>query len=147
MTHDEQGRYSKKETAAGEHDPRVLAAVERAAGGGGLACADAERLAADTGAGQGAIGAAADSREIKLVGCQLGLFGYETADGRHPAFGPAGTVAPGLERRLGEVLVDGRLPCAAAWAVAAELRIARIDVARAAEALRLKISRCQLGAF
>jgi hypothetical protein len=147
MTHDKQGRYSRKETADRAHDPALVAKVERIAGARGLACADAERLAAETGATQDEVGAAADSREIKLEACQLGLFGYETASGRHPAFGPEENVAPGLERRIREALADGRLPCAAAWAIAAELGIGRLDVARAAEGLRIRISRCQIGAF
>jgi hypothetical protein len=147
MTHDKQGRYSSKDSAKRAHDPALVAKVERIAGDRGLACADAERLAAETGAAPDAVGAAADSREIQLMACQLGLFGYETASGRHPAFGPAETVAPELERRIREALVDGRLPCEAAWAIAAGLGMGRLDVARAAESLKLKISACQLGAF
>jgi len=147
MTHDKQGRYSQKESAAGEHDPSLVQAVERAAGPRGLSCAVAEELAADLGFPPNDVGAAADSREIKLVGCQLGLFGHETADGRHPAFGPAGPLAPEMERRLGEALVDGRLPCAAAWAIAADLGVERVEVARACEERGIKISSCQLGAF
>lgn len=147
MTHDQQGRYSKKAAAAGERDPVLMEAVERAAGARGLSCVDAEALAADIGFPPDDVGAAADSREIKLVGCQLGLFGHETADGRHPAFGPSGPLAPEMERLLDEALVDGRLPCAAAWKIAADLGVERVEVARACEEREIKISRCQLGAF
>ncbi|HUT76235.1 MAG TPA: hypothetical protein VM285_01020 [Polyangia bacterium] len=147
MTHDKQGHYSLKEAAARAHDPALVAEVERSGGAAGLACAAAEELAAGSGCPASAVGAAADSREIKLVACQLGLFGYETASGRHPAFAPAETVAPELERAVREALADGRLSCEAAWAIAAGLGIGRLDVARAAEGLGVRISACQLGAF
>jgi hypothetical protein len=104
-------------------------------------------LAAETGAAQAMVGAAADSREIKLMACQLGLFGYETASGRHPAFGPAPSVGHDVEQRIRGALVDGRLPCRAAWSIAAGLGIGRLEVAQAAESLKIRISECQLGAF
>ena len=44
-------------------------------------------------------------------------------------------------------LRDGRLPCAAAFAIAEELGIPRSEVGRAADALGIRLSRCQLGAF
>ena len=42
---------------------------------------------------------------------------------------------------------DGRLTCAAAFLVAEELGIPRSEVGRAADALGIRLSRCQLGAF
>ena len=42
---------------------------------------------------------------------------------------------------------DGRLTCAAAFLVAEELGIPRSEVGRAADALGIRLSHCQLGAF
>lgn len=41
----------------------------------------------------------------------------------------------------------GRLSCAAAFAIAEELGIPRNEVGRAADALGIRLSHCQLGAF
>ena len=42
---------------------------------------------------------------------------------------------------------DGRLSCAAAFVIAEELGIPRSEVGRAADALGIRLSHCQLGAF
>jgi hypothetical protein len=42
---------------------------------------------------------------------------------------------------------DGRLTCAAAFAVAEEMGVPRSEVGRAADALGIRLSHCQLGAF
>ncbi|MFP4056879.1 MAG: hypothetical protein ACLF0G_08415 [Candidatus Brocadiia bacterium] len=42
---------------------------------------------------------------------------------------------------------EGRLACAAAFAIAEELGLRRIEVGRAADALGVKIVDCQLGCF
>ena len=44
-------------------------------------------------------------------------------------------------------LRDGRLTCAAAFAIAEELGVPRREVGRAADALGIRLSHCQLGAF
>ena len=44
-------------------------------------------------------------------------------------------------------LRDGRLSCAAAFAIAEELGVSRSEVGRAADALGIRLSHCQLGAF
>lgn len=44
-------------------------------------------------------------------------------------------------------LRDGRLSCAAAFVIAEELGIPRSEVGRAADALGIRLSHCQLGAF
>jgi len=42
---------------------------------------------------------------------------------------------------------DGRLPCAAAFAIAEELGVPRLQVGQAADELGVKIVDCQLGCF
>ena len=44
-------------------------------------------------------------------------------------------------------LVGGRLTCAAAFLIAEELGVPRSEVGRAADALGIRLSHCQLGAF
>ena len=57
-------------------DPAVREKLQQAAIAGQLACADAFQLAADLQQSPAEIGKAADLLGIRLVKCQLGLFGY-----------------------------------------------------------------------
>jgi hypothetical protein len=90
------------------------------------------------------VGAAADLMEIPIVKCRLGLYGYKPDK---KIVKPAPQVDSGLESALKESLVDGRLPCAAAWAVAEKFGIGKMDVSAACETLGIKIRPCQLGSF
>lgn len=53
----------------------------------------------------------------------------------------------GLQQAIREVLIDGKLPCARAFALANKIGVEPIDVGRAATAGSVKISHCQLGLF
>jgi hypothetical protein len=56
-------------------------------------------------------------------------------------------VSEDLADRIRTSLVDGQLPCIAAWEIASEFKLKRLDLGNAAEALGLPISPCQLGFF
>jgi hypothetical protein len=56
-------------------------------------------------------------------------------------------VSAEVEAAIKNALVDDRLTCAAAWKIAEENGIAKLDVANACETLGVKIASCQLGAF
>jgi len=81
--------------------------------------------------------------KLKINFCQLGLFGY-----------PEGKKIPGceavsenLEDEIFDQLENEKLPCAAAWNIAAKLKIKKLEVTAACEKLGIKINKCQLGAF
>jgi len=52
-----------------------------------------------------------------------------------------------LATRIQSSLVDGRLPCLFALAIAHELGVPPLEVGRTADATGVRISRCQLGLF
>lgn len=52
-----------------------------------------------------------------------------------------------LETKIRSSLVNGRLPCEMAFAIARELRVTPKEIGETAEALNIKISDCQLGVF
>jgi hypothetical protein len=81
--------------------------------------------------------------KIKLTHCQLGLFGYP--EGKN--IPECESVSEELEDKIFSGIEDEKLPCAAAWNIAAELNIKKIDVTAACEKLGIKINKCQLGAF
>jgi hypothetical protein len=81
--------------------------------------------------------------KIKLTHCQLGLFGFP--EGKNiPA---CESLSEELEDKIYSSIEDEKIPCAAAWNIAAELKIKKSEVTAACEKLGIKINKCQLGAF
>ena len=145
MTHSDAGRYAVKHTPGLKPDEQMASAVRSKTKEGELACADAEQIGAEQGAPMAEVGRTSDLLEIRISRCQLGLFGYTTKDGKNVR--PDNSMDPELEQAIRNGLSDGRLPCAAAWEIAAERKIPRMNISSACEALKIKIKPCQLGAF
>ena len=144
MTHSNAGHYAAKHGQGGQPDEKIAAAIRGKALNGELGCAEAEATGAGFGATLAEVGRTMDLLEIRIGRCQLGLFGYDTPGGR--IVQPAETVAPELEAKIRGGLADGRLPCRTAWEIAAGLRLPRMKVSSACEALNIRIKPCQLGA-
>jgi len=142
MTHADTGRYSAKHAPGESPDKKIAGAVRQKAVEGELACAEAEQIGAALGVPLAEIGRTLDLLELRINRCQLGLFGYPGGKDLHPA-----AVDPELEAAIRGRLAGGRLPCKAAWEIAAERKVARMKVSSACETLKIKIKPCQLGAF
>ncbi|MBF0103398.1 MAG: hypothetical protein HQK77_21055 [Desulfobacterales bacterium] len=90
------------------------------------------------------IGYYADHLSLGLTQCQLGLFGY------HPdkkKVHPSESVSENLTMHIQKALDQGKLSCINAWAIAESLNISKFEVSSACEAMNIKISSCQIGAF
>lgn len=144
MTHRDAGGYSKKHGAGENPDPEVSKAVSVAADAGKISCAQVFSIASELGVSPAEAGKTLDLLEIRLAKCQLGLFGYRP---RKSIVKAAEEVSPELESAIRSRIEDTRLPCAKAWEIADELKLKKLDVSCAAEALGIKIKPCQLGAF
>jgi hypothetical protein len=145
MTHSDAGRYAAKHATGGSPDEKIAAAVRAKIAAGELACADAERISIELGTTMAEVGRTVDLLEIRIGRCQLGLFGYDGPGGR--IVRPAEGVEPGLAAAIRGRLSDGKLPCIAAWEIAADRKIPRLNVCSACETLKIKVKPCQLGAF
>jgi hypothetical protein len=130
-------------------DPQLAEAIEARLKDGKLDCAAAFVVAKDRKVAPLAVGEAADSLDIHLSQCQIGLFGFPGHAKAWDAPGWKETVEPaGLEEAVRASLdPDGSLSCPAAWAVADRFSVARAMVGRLASRLKIKIKKCQLGAF
>lgn len=133
------GQDSKRDV-----DAAIRESLEREAREGTLSCAAAFTLATDLNRPPAEIGKAADLLGIRLVKCQLGLFGYAP---EKKIVKPAGAVDPLLDKAIHGELQGGRLACRNAWELAERFRMPRMAVSAACEALGIKIKPCQLGAF
>ncbi len=123
---------------------RIAAAIREQLHEGMLRCAVAFRIAEELGVTLMEVGETADVLEVRLSRCQLGLFGYGE---QKSIVEPAEEIAPELEQAIREGLIEGRLPCTDAWAMADRFKMPKLHVANAAEKLGVRIKPCQLGAF
>lgn len=135
-----------KEKKTSDRKPRdeVVRAVTEKTKEGKLTCAAAHSIAERMGVPSEEVGIAADALGVRIHKCQLGLFGYGPENKK---IGPAPEVSTGLRQAIEGAKVNGRLGCAAAWRIAEEFHISRMDVASACETMKVKISACQIGAF
>ena len=135
-------------THAGEYpaplDAALKDALQRQAREGELPCAVAFELASELGRPPADIGEAADRLGIRLVKCQLGLFGY-SPEKKIVQAAPAAD--PAMETAIREKLENGRLTCRRAWEIAMAFQLPKMAVSAACEAMQIKIKPCQLGAF
>ncbi len=88
-------------------------------------------------------GLAMNQNKIKITFCQLGLFGYP--EGKK--ISKCEKVSDALEDKIFSQLEDKKLPCGAAWNIASEMNLTKMDITSACEKLGIKINKCQLGAF
>jgi hypothetical protein len=144
MTHEDRGHYARKHPAGRKAKPEVAEAVKQHASKGGISCAAAFKIAGDLQVPPAEIGFTLDALEIPIAKCQLGLYGYTPAK---KIVKPAETVSQAMEEVIRDALDNDRLTCARAWEIAKKLGIGKMEVSSACEALEIKISSCQLGAF
>jgi hypothetical protein len=109
-----------------------------------LACAKAFKIADELNVSAAEVGKTADLLNMKLVKCQLGLFGY-TPEKKIVKPKAASTIK--LESAIQDSLAEGALPCAKAWEIARNFDISKMTVSAVCEQLKIKIRPCQLGAF
>jgi hypothetical protein len=145
VTHKDEGRYAEKHGSRTQLDQAITEAIRRYSAAGKLSCVAAFRIAEEMSIKPSEVGNALDLLEMKIIKCQLGLFGHEK--GKRLIVKPAKTVPPDLEEALRAGLVNGLLPCATAWDIAKRFDLAKMSVTSACERLNLRIGQCQLGAF
>jgi hypothetical protein len=144
MTHADKGKYFQKHPGQAKIDDILQQDILQKVKNNNIACPAAEEIAQRKGVALGEIGIALDLLNINITECQLGLFGYSP---QKKIVRPAKEIAPDLKQAINDALSGGRLPCAAAWAIAKQLNLPRMKVSAACETLQIKIKPCQLGAF
>ena len=137
-----QGYAAKHEGAKLDSD--LSRALDGAREADGVSCEKAHAVARQLNKTPREAGRALDLQNRPIIRCQLGLFGYAP---RKRIVKPASEIGPDLADEIRAARVDGRLPCRTAWEIADRRGIERLSVAEVCEALNIKISACQLGAF
>ena len=144
MTSKDKGHYAKKHPTDLKLDIEIAEALKKHISNGKISCAAAHKVAAELEKPPYLVGVTLDFLEARIIKCQLGLFGY------HPekkVVKPSKSISQEIERQLHERMSNDRLSCMSAWELAEELNKKRMEIASACEALKIKITPCQLGAF
>ena len=144
MTHADKDKYYQKHPGETKVADILRQNILKKADNNNMSCAAAEEIAQVSRVTLAQTGVALDILNINIVECQLGLFGYSQ---QKKIVQPAKEVIPSLKDEIQHALINGRLPCAAAWEIARKLNLPRMKVSAACEALQVKIKPCQLGAF
>jgi hypothetical protein len=144
VTHEDKGHFAAKHPPERKVDERVAEAVRKRASGGTLTCSAAFKIASELKCSPDEVGFTIDYLQISINKCQMGLYGYGP---KKKAVQPAEEISAELETGIRDALVDDRLPCASAWKIADRLGLKKMDVSSACDAMGIKISSCQLGAF
>ena len=143
MTHEDTGHYAGKRPGA-ELNEKIAASIKEKMSENRISCAEAHGIAVKLNVDPADVGAAIDLLEVRIIKCQLGLFGYGK-EKNIPVL--PDKVDPGIEPAISSSLVDGRLACFAAWEIAKRFNISKPIIAAVCENMKIKISPCQLGAF
>ncbi len=144
MARKDKGKFAEKYPKERKTSPAVEKAVKARSESGTIPCASACILADELHVPVEEVGFTIDQLEIRIIKCQLGLFG-NTPVGK--IVRAEQTVTPELERAIRDSVAEGRLPCRAAWDIAKAFKLPKIRISGACEALKIKISNCQLNAF
>jgi hypothetical protein len=145
VTHMNEGHYAKKHADQVQLNQTIADVIRKRSVGGKVSCATAFRIVEELNVKPSEVGQNLDLLEMKIVKCQLGLFGY---GGRNRLIAkPDESVPPELERALRVGLVNDRLPCATAWDIAKRFDLPKMSITSACEKLHIRIGKCQLGSF
>ena len=144
MTGNDRGHYSKKHPGEKEVDPVLVNAVHEKAADKKITCAAAFKIVETCGTTANEVGFTLDMLNIRIIRCQMGIFGYEP---EKKVVKPMEGVPAELEKVIRGKIKDGRITCAIAWEIAKGLNIPKMHVSSACEKLGIKIKPCQLGAF
>ncbi|TKJ27715.1 MAG: hypothetical protein CEE40_12840, partial [Chloroflexi bacterium B3_Chlor] len=108
---------------------------------GRVTCAAMHKIARELGIQPVEVGDVATAADIQASQCQIGLFGHgPREDGKGRIVESGVEVSDELGTAIRGSLVNGRLPCAAAWQIASEFKRSRLDVGNVAETLDVRIS-------
>ena len=136
--------YAAKHAADTKLDAGLARELQNVEENDGVSCENAHAIALRLEKPSQEAGVAMDLLNLRIARCQLGLFGYAP---RKRIVKPAPSVDADLAAAVRDGLVNGRLPCKTAWAIADQRQCSRLSIAEVCEALDIKIADCQLGAF
>lgn len=131
---------------AGETPDKAISAKLEAAANADkrIACLAAHKIAQELNCPPLNVGQTADLIEVRINRCQLGLFGHGKA-----AVTPLSKDDIDIETQsiVESAVSNGKIACKECWRLADHLNLSRLEMGALCNALEIKVSPCQLGAF
>jgi len=143
MTHEDTGNYAGKRQGAALNET-IAAKIKEKISEKRISCAEAHSIATELNVSPADVGTTIDLLEVRIIKCQLGLFGYGK-EKNIPVL--SDKINPDIESAIKSSLVNDRLPCFTAWEIAKNFKISKPMISAVCEGMKIKISPCQLGAF
>jgi hypothetical protein len=143
MTHKDTGHYAGKRRGM-ELNETIAARIKEKLSENRISCAEAHSIAVELNKDPAEVGTAIDLLEVRISGCQLGLFGHGK-EKNIPVV--SDKLNPEVESAVKASLIAGRLPCSVAWEISKRFSISKPMIAGVCEKMKIKIAPCQLGAF
>lgn len=147
MTHKDAGKYAAKHPPGTTLNEQIAKAIRKKSPGDAIACGTCEKISKDLEVKILEVGITADLLEIKIIKCQLGLFGWGKEPNRVQGIQAADSVSLDIKSALEEAAENGVVTCGTLWRTADRLGVKRKVVSAACETLKLKTRACQLGIF
>jgi len=143
MTHEDAGNYAGKRCGA-KLNETIATRIKEKISDNRISCAEAHSIAAELNADPDDVGTAIDLLEVRIIKCQLGLFGHGKEKN---ILALPDKIDPEIEPAILSSLVNDRLSCYAAWEIAKRFDVSKAIISAVCEKMKVKISPCQLGAF
>jgi hypothetical protein len=144
MAHEDAGHYAAKHPG-GQIDKEVAEAIAVKEKEGRVTCVAAHVIAKKLGRSPIEVGMNIDLLEKRIRRCQLGLFGYGMK--KKKMVKPATMVTHKLQSAIREAMEGDRITCKAAWDLAKNMSLTKMEISSACEAMGVRVKKCQLGAF
>ena len=143
--HQDEGNYRGKHPEGTVMDEKTAEALRSKIVNERISCSAAHKAAEEAGVSPQEAGRALDLLEVRINGCQLGLFGFKGDRGKADLRMPeaAEKIIEAVESRM----ENNRISCQQLWEAAEEAGCAKMTAAGVCEARGIKIHSCQLGAF
>jgi hypothetical protein len=136
--------FSEKHHSNLRPDPGIAKEIEKQSDKQEICCACAFKIAGRLNVRPEKVGLTADLMNIKVVKCQLGLFGYKP---RNKIVKAEEASDQALRDAVTGLSEENRLTCEKAWQIADRLNISKLKVCNVSQANGIKIKGCRLGAF
>lgn len=144
MSVKKKSQYSEKHRPHLRPDTRIAKEINERCQNQAISCFRAFEIAERLNVKPMEVGRTADLMNIRLVKCQLGLFGYQPENKIVKA---EETSNQALQDAVAESSENNRLTCENAWQIAGQLNVSKLKVSNVSQAKGIKIKSCQLGAF
>ena len=145
MTHEDAGHYAKKHQNI-EIDNDIEEKLNKNSENGKISCPLVHSIAKSLSTTPEKIGIQADLLELRILHCQIGLFGWEQ-ESSGKLLDKSIEISDALQQELKTTVKDNRITCSGCWDIAKTLKIKKLEVSSACEKKGIKIKKCQIGAF